>query len=848
MSEVFLAVHRGLVGFTKLVVVKRLRDDMPNEGQRASYDTLLFDEARLAARLQHPNIVQTFEVATDAGVPYLAMEYLDGQPFNRVLSAVSRAGDGIPIELALLVLCDVLSALEYAHDLTDFDGTPLGIVHRDVSPQNIFLTYQGEVKLVDFGVAKHAFSSDQTGIGIIKGKLTYMAPEQAQHATLDRRADIFAVGVVMWECLAMRRLLAAETPAATLKKLLYETLPGLGSERPDLDRELVAICDRALAREPEQRYPTAATMRAELENYLGPRRPTRADLANFVSSLFEAERRTRADQIKDVMSGDVALNVSEIDRTQREFADLGTGAREVAQALPTARASTLPPADARGSAPREEARRALLRAVLALALVLVALNVALVWAHWNESRPPPLEPHASATSATNATSGVAFDAAPEIVLRLCGSNTIGAELAPALVEAFLGGLPDANAVRRHAGAADATPAAPDMSKPGVGHPAGAVDSMIVSADFGKRRVGVSISARGSATAFVGLGDGSCDVGMASRAIDDGEAAQLAQRGYGELRSPATEHVIALDGIAVIVHPANPLRSLDRGALHDIFTGKIGDWSALGLGAEPIHVLARDDMSGTFDTFKHLVLRKDRLASAAQRFSSSELLSDAVASDPAAIGFVGIAYVRAARAIALGERGAAPLMPTQFTVATEGYMLSRRLYLYTLPKPRTAWVPDLISFALSPRAQDVAVKSQFVDLGLITRTAQCDGLCPTRYASTIAGAQRVSLDFRFRSGSDRPDSRAERDFDRLVSFLRAHRDAKLRLLGFSDALGDAGSNLKLSVDRAKAIEQELAMRGVLPDLVTGFGSAMPLADNDTDEGRQRNRRVEVWVEL
>jgi phosphate transport system substrate-binding protein len=296
-----------------------------------------------------------------------------------------------------------------------------------------------------------------------------------------------------------------------------------------------------------------------------------------------------------------------------------------------------------------------------------------------------------------------------------------------------------------------------------------------------------------------------------------------------------------------VHPNNPLRALDRAALHDIFTGRIVDWKDVGGPAGPIRVLSRDARSGTFDTFKHLVLDKDALASSAALYPENEALADAVASDAAAIGFVGLAYVRTAKALAVGEPGTEPMLPTHFTVATEGYMLSRRLYLYTLPAPRTPWVTEFVSYALSRKAQELAGRSQFVDLGLMMRTAPCVGHCPARYAAAIANAQRISLDFRFRSGSDEPDSRAGRDLERLVNYLSDQSDLKLLLLGFSDVVGNVQANQRLSLERAKAIEHELTMRGVRPSVVSGFGSEMPLASNDSEAGRQKNRRVEVWVQ-
>jgi phosphate transport system substrate-binding protein len=415
-------------------------------------------------------------------------------------------------------------------------------------------------------------------------------------------------------------------------------------------------------------------------------------------------------------------------------------------------------------------------------------------------------------------------ASPEIVLRMCGSNTVGAELAPALVEAFL-----------------ATRGGTDVTRQRES------EVTQVQATLDHRRVGVEIRAKGTATAFSGLAQGACDIGMASRAIEDAEALQWLERGVGDLRAPGSEHVIALDGVAVIVHPNNRLRSLDRATLADIFTGKVSDWASVGGEAGAMHVYARDDNSGTFDTFKHLILGKAALVSDARRYAQNDLLADAVAADPAGIGFVGLAYVRAARALAVGEPNTTPMLPTQFTVATEDYLLSRRLYFYTLPSPRTPWVTELVSFALSHRADRIAAEHQFVDLAVLTSPSPCEGHCPKRYQDLSSHAERMSLSFRFRQSSDELDSRAGRDLDRIAGFLHEQRQAKLLLFGFSDSMGSAGANMKISLERAKTIERELSLRGVHPSVVTGFGSALAVASNQTESGRQRNRRVEAWIE-
>ncbi len=203
MAKVYLAVARGFSGFNKLVVLKSLRSNLASD--RACVDMFLH-EARLAARLNHPNVVQTYEVIEEDGRPVMVMEYLEGQPLSQI-AVRAQADKRFTLSMRLHVLCDVLAGLHYAHELRDFDGTALDLVHRDVSPQNIFVTFEGQVKLLDFGIAKvvHTSAPAETDAGVLKGKVLYMAPEQIAGEALDRRADIFAVGVMLWEALAGER-------------------------------------------------------------------------------------------------------------------------------------------------------------------------------------------------------------------------------------------------------------------------------------------------------------------------------------------------------------------------------------------------------------------------------------------------------------------------------------------------------------------------------------------------------------------------------------------------------------------------------------------------------------------
>jgi tRNA A-37 threonylcarbamoyl transferase component Bud32 len=288
MADVYLAVSQdSVVEFTKLLVIKSLRRNQGDDGELLS---MFLDEARLAARLRHPNVVQAFEIGQDGDDCYLVLEYLDGQSLHRVLARAWRSRP-MPLPLHLRVMIDVLAGLDYAHELTDFDGRPLGIVHRDVSPHNVFVTYDGQVKVVDFGIAKAATATIETRTGVVKGKVTYMAPEQARGQHVDRRADVFSVGVMLWEAMSGRRMWADIPEHQVLVQLTSGQLPvsfdALAGPEP-----LKRICARALAVNPRDRYPTSEAMRQELEDYINAFevRTSAAALGRFVAELFEDRR------------------------------------------------------------------------------------------------------------------------------------------------------------------------------------------------------------------------------------------------------------------------------------------------------------------------------------------------------------------------------------------------------------------------------------------------------------------------------------------------------------------------------------------------------------------------------
>jgi eukaryotic-like serine/threonine-protein kinase len=293
MADIYLAVARSTLGFNKLVVLKHLRSD--DDDQR-SIDMFL-DEARLAARLSHPNIVDTYDVGQDGDSYFIAMEYLEGQSLSRLLKVADQ--DDVHPTAWARIAAEALRGLHYAHELCDYDGMPLHIVHRDVSPPNIFITYRGEVKIVDFGIAKATLNVFKTDQGLFKGKLGYMAPEQAAGKHLDRRADIFSMGVVLWEALTGQRLLEGGV-VVVLDKLGDSDLPTVVSVRPDIDPRLSAIVERALARDPNQRYATAAEMADAIEGLLRilPDAVSKFEIGRTVMALFADHRTTVHRQIE----------------------------------------------------------------------------------------------------------------------------------------------------------------------------------------------------------------------------------------------------------------------------------------------------------------------------------------------------------------------------------------------------------------------------------------------------------------------------------------------------------------------------------------------------------------------
>ena len=432
-----------------------------------------------------------------------------------------------------------------------------------------------------------------------------------------------------------------------------------------------------------------------------------------------------------------------------------------------------------------------------------------------------------------------------------GSNTIGATLMPALIQGYADSL-DADLVQ-------------ELS---------AVENervMRIIHETGEEMAAIDLRAHGSGTSYTGLEAGQATIGMSSRQMKDQEAALLSAKGGGDLRGTDYEHILALDGLIILTHPSNPLNAVDFEELPFIFSGEITNWSELGGPDLPIVVHARDEQSGTFDTFESLVLDPvgESVGPNALRFESNTELSDTVSRTPGAIGFTGAAFARSAKVMGLRQECGLISHPSTFAMKTEEYPLSRRLYLYNLPETAPAHSRQLLDFALSEEAQGIVEESGFVSLAdeRVAMAGQGGRLVHSivgedevslpalrEMLGELREAERLSITFRFNQGSSSLDARSARDAVRLADDLASgkYSDKELLLVGFTDSIGQADLNRGLSLRRANEVLDQLGRImgqtaiSVLPISTLGFGEIAPVGCNTSFAGRQNNRRVEVWV--
>jgi serine/threonine-protein kinase len=265
MAEVFRAESEGLQGFRKQVAIKRV---LPNLSSKKKFISMFLDEARLSAQLSHSNCVQVFDIGVGDNAFFIVMEFVDGANLKAIIDHIKKSAHDFPVEAAVYITLELCKGLAYAHELTDPNGVPLHIVHRDMSPPNVLITKYGEVKIVDFGLAKANSQLEKSEPGIIKGKFSYLAPEAAMGQDVDARTDIFALGIILWELLAGQRLFLGETDFQTVKKVQAAHVPSITQINKKVPQDLERVVTRALARDPSQRYPTARALGSELTKFL----------------------------------------------------------------------------------------------------------------------------------------------------------------------------------------------------------------------------------------------------------------------------------------------------------------------------------------------------------------------------------------------------------------------------------------------------------------------------------------------------------------------------------------------------------------------------------------------------
>ena len=423
---------------------------------------------------------------------------------------------------------------------------------------------------------------------------------------------------------------------------------------------------------------------------------------------------------------------------------------------------------------------------------------------------------------------------PHTLLRFCGSNNMGSKLIPALAEGFLK-LEGYSNVFKNEGIKE--------------------NESFILGELNGQVEQIEIQAHGDSTAFESLKQNQCDIGMSSRSIQPGEQQSLLPV-LGDLTSNASEHVLALDALVLIVNPANPVNVLSVAQVADIFSGTLTDWAQVGGKAATINLYALNEESGTNGFFSQAVLKSHgkSLSVNAKRFESSTILSNSISNDLAGIGFVGLNHIGFNKVIALSDVGVEARKPSSLTIKTEDYVLSRRLFLYTAERPSNPNVFKFMKFALDTQSQEIVAKIGLVNLDVtpLAMNPESNYNDPRnrsiKWRSLTTGAIEIPARFRFQTGSFELDNRAHRDIGRIFYLIenKKYEGRSLILIGFSDANGIHAQGCKLSQDRVNKVKQIFEEEGVPVSHAVGLCEEAPIAPNDTPENREKNRRVEVWI--
>ncbi|MFA6147127.1 MAG: protein kinase [bacterium] len=345
MAQLYRAKIIGVEGFEKFIAIKQI---LPHLAHEEELITSFIDEAKLAALLNHQNVVQIYDFGSMENSYFITMEFLFGKDLRAVNAKAREKGTPVSLENALYLISKVCAGLDYAHKLKDFQGKSLNIIHRDISPQNVFLTYEGDVKIVDFGIAKAASQSTITQVGMIKGKVAYMSPEQAAGKVIDHRSDIFATGILLYELVAGGRMFKGDDTLQILSKVREAEFTPLGTLKGGLPEKLYDIAAKALAKDPEDRYQSCADMQADIEECIFRLnlRPSGRTMAEYLKLLFAEEIEAEGQRMANAATAGAAS-----DRAQEVEAERRSADKPPAQKTPAPKAE--PPPTAK---PAREAR------------------------------------------------------------------------------------------------------------------------------------------------------------------------------------------------------------------------------------------------------------------------------------------------------------------------------------------------------------------------------------------------------------------------------------------------------------------------------------------------------------
>jgi phosphate transport system substrate-binding protein len=745
-------------------------------------------EAMCLAAVRHPNIVAVYDLGMDENLPYLVMEFVVGETLDK------RVRRGVlELDEFIEVARQSLSGMVAAHQT--------GLVHRDIKPENLILTRMAsghpQVKILDFGIAKYLQQPETQTMdldGAIKGSVYWISPEQLNGELVDERCDVYSLGCVFYFLLTGKPPFGSGNPTSVIAAHLMHRVEPVHALRPDLLPALCDWCMWLIKREPDERPQSALVALDKLEVLARVRRVAPPQTDN---------RLGVQDEEVWAISGDTGL--IQMGMAPTEPIERPKSVHEDAPAVLKAKMS----------------RAEWFKIAALVAVGSAAGGWALLWRRRDASS-VPANPVAVIPPALQAS---------ECVMRLHGSNTIGTKMAPSLVMEYLK-RNGARNIRISIGSVSAERR---------------VEFLPAHSEMPSH---VEVFGHGSKTAFSDLASLACDVGMASSPISEAEAGRLEGLGLGNMKTPACEQVVGLDGVAILVHPSNSVTQLTVTQILNAFSGKIKDWAELGRkSGGPIRLYARDEASGTYECFNSLVLRGQAvLPDTVERFEDSVELSDRIALDTDGIGFAGLPFVRNCRAVAVADEGTPALLPTRFTIATEDYLLSRRLYFYHAATLNNSFARAFIEFALSEEGQDVVNDAGFIKQSVEVQRVIIPENSPSEYKRLAVGAERLSLSLRFHGGLDRLDGKAERDLGRIFSALeKPHfKGHLLSLVAFTNKGQSEELDLQASMVLAQAIAREFQSRGVQPDSVLGFGSMLTLASNESQAARDKNRRVEVWL--